>query len=183
LSLLCSSSLASFSRPRSQARHRRHGGRKRLPRWHFSLSLPRTARPFPRQNDLAPPFLLYRLDSEETTSLWPRAGHGKRALDVLAVACARAPGVQYRGAWFRYVSVGVYMTLCASSPFLYCPTYQERDLAMAGCGHGDCTRCSGVSRQFRTLRLGQANECAHHVCVSERSMHEGHEFFLDDPWY
>jgi hypothetical protein len=104
-----------------------------------------TTCPFPRQNDLAPPFLLYRLDSEGSTSPWPRAGHGERALDVLAVACPRAPGARYHGAWFWYVSVSVYMTLCASSLFLYCLAYQERDFAMAGCGHGDCARCGGAS--------------------------------------
>jgi hypothetical protein len=42
---------------------------------------------------------------------------------VLAVARSYAPSAWYHGAWFWYMSVSVYMTLYASSSFLYCLAY------------------------------------------------------------
>jgi hypothetical protein len=50
---------------------------------------------------------------------------------VVTVVCSRAPGVRFCGAWFWYMSASVYVTLYASSSFLYCLAYQERDFAMA----------------------------------------------------
>jgi hypothetical protein len=49
---------------------------------------------------------------------------------VLAVARSRAPSARYRGAWFWYMSASVYVTLYASSSFLYCLAHQERDFSM-----------------------------------------------------
>jgi hypothetical protein len=68
----------------------------------------------PRKNDQAPPLHLYWLGSERTTSPWPCAGHGERALGVFGMACSHAPGAWYNGAWFRYVDASVYVTLCGS---------------------------------------------------------------------